>query len=98
MNNSKPFSLLNIGLRITVVSACVISFMFLHLGCKKLVDVDAPTTSLVSENVFTNDATAAAVLTGIYTNMSMGQFASGNRSVSLLSGLSADELTVYSIS
>jgi len=66
-------------------------------GCKKLIEVPPPVTSLTSDNVFTNDAAAASVLTGIYTKMSAGGPLAGVMitSVSLISGLSADELTLY---
>ncbi len=51
---------------------CIVLF-----SCKKLVDVEAPTTSTNAANVYQNDETAAAVLTGIYTNMSNSTFSSG---------------------
>ena len=35
-------------------------------SCKKFVEVDAPVTSITGDNVYNNDATAIAVLTGIY--------------------------------
>jgi hypothetical protein len=70
----------------------------LSAGCKKLVTVPAPVTQLSSENVFTNNSTAASVLTGIYTEMAAGPAVpSGGATVdyiSLLCGLSADELTL----
>lgn len=82
------------GLRLlTVMWFC----LFFAAGCKKLVEVPSPTTSLTSENVYTDDATAAAVLTGIYTNLSTRPILNGSilTAVSLVSGLSADELTLY---
>jgi len=66
-------------------------------GCKKLVEVDAPVTSTNAGNVYTSDATAAAVLTGIYAKMSRNSFLSeGITSISFLPALSSDELTLYS--
>lgn len=65
-------------------------------GCKKLVTVAAPVTSITDANVYSSNATAAAVLTGIYTNFSAGSFATGGYSISLVSGLSADEFTLLS--
>jgi len=60
------------------------------------VDVEAPTTSTNAANVYQNDETAAAVLTGIYTNMSNSTFSSGGLvSLSLFPALSSDELTLY---
>lgn len=64
-------------------------------SCKKLVEVDAPRTSTNASNVYASDATAIAVLTGIYTSLSQGLFVTGNRSLSVYGGLSADELTLY---
>lgn len=65
-------------------------------SCKKLVDVSAPVTSLNAANVYQTDATAIAVLTGIYTNFSSGSFATGSASISEETGLSSDELTLWS--
>jgi starch-binding outer membrane protein, SusD/RagB family len=65
-------------------------------SCKKLVDIPAPSYAIDDKNVFTNDATAIAVITGIYTGMSnnSGPF-TGNQSIALFAGLSSDELTLY---
>jgi hypothetical protein len=66
-----------------------------NIGCKKFLDVKAPSTSVNEGNVYNNDATAIAVLTEIYSEMVMssGEF-SGQLGISVLSGLSADELVV----
>jgi hypothetical protein len=68
-------------------------------GCKKLVEVSAPVTSVTDDNVFNTDATAAAVLTGLYTQISGTDFLAPNPglpSISRFAGLSADELTLWS--
>ncbi|MBO9571486.1 MAG: hypothetical protein J7497_04675, partial [Chitinophagaceae bacterium] len=44
----------------------IVMVFLMHTGCKKFVDIGAPVTSSNAENVYTNDATAASVLTGIY--------------------------------
>ncbi|MCR8556989.1 RagB/SusD family nutrient uptake outer membrane protein [Mucilaginibacter sp. BJC16-A38] len=64
-------------------------------GCKKLAEVNPPVTSLSGANVFTDDASAASVLTGIYGLMSSSNTnAVGNfTSLTLYGGLSSDELT-----
>lgn len=68
-------------------------------GCKKLITVPAPVTQLSSDNVYDNNSTAAAVLTGIYTDL-VGGLPTLNGSIgdmghiSLLCALSADELTL----
>ena len=76
-------------------------FSCLSLGfgsCKKLVTVPAPLTSVNSANVYNNNATAAAVLTGIYTQMINGTnlLYLGIPSISFYAGMSSDELTLYS--
>ncbi|MBS1525965.1 MAG: hypothetical protein JST19_09980, partial [Bacteroidetes bacterium] len=82
-----------------LLSASVILISIFALsGCKKLVEVPSPDSALTSDNVYTNDATAAAVLTGMYSNLTIRsplQGASTN-SISLCSGLSADELSFNS--
>src|SRR5258705_7850399 len=74
--------------------------LLFQTGCKKLVDVGGPSTSLTGADVYTSDATAAAVLTGLYATMSsggaVGSFATGINSISVQAGLSADELTLWS--
>ncbi len=67
-------------------------------GCKKLVEVDPPITSPVTATVFTNNKMAASVMTGIYNRMIQfdGTMSSGSQSISLLVGLSSDELKNYS--
>lgn len=64
-------------------------------SCKKLVDISSPPDQLTDDNVYNNDGSAIGVLTGIYTNMSNQGIFTGNASISLLAGLSADELTLY---
>lgn len=68
-------------------------------SCSKFVETDPPTTQTSGGNVYNNDATAIAVLTGIYSGIYQGSpspnFATGTRSFSLLCGLSADEYTLY---
>lgn len=66
-------------------------------GCKKLVEVDPPVTSVTGASVYTTDVTAISVLTGLFGNINRSDhFASGSGSISLLSGLSADEFTLFS--
>lgn len=71
----------------------VICLLFVLSGCKKFVEVDPPVTVTTGESVYTTDATAAAVLTGIYTQMS--QQITGVNSISIKAGLSADEFNLY---
>ncbi len=81
--------------RILVKQLLVIGIIFCG-SCQKFVDIPAPKTSLVSTNVFTNDQSAVAAMTGIYINM-MGKYGSLlNQQLSLMGGLSADEFVDYS--
>lgn len=64
-------------------------------GCRKLIQVTPPITQLVSANVYDNNASASAVLTGIYDNMSGGGMATGQSSINLEVGLLSDELVNY---
>ncbi|MCD0489806.1 RagB/SusD family nutrient uptake outer membrane protein [Pedobacter sp. MC2016-14] len=67
-------------------------------GCKDAVNVPAPTNSLIGEAVYTNNKTATAVLTGIYSNMHSGlNMVDGNWGMSMLLGTAADEMKNYFI-
>jgi hypothetical protein len=79
-----------------LILAFYISTILNLICCKKLIEINPPETAATGESVYAADATAAAVLTGIYTNLSGGLFATGQQSISLLSGLSSDELSLYS--
>lgn len=73
----------------------VLGLMYLP-ACKKLVEIPAPAAAIVAADVYSNDASAAAALTGIYTLMSGDdQGPGGIFSSYLFAGLSADELTLY---
>jgi starch-binding outer membrane protein, SusD/RagB family len=83
-------------------SLFLIAFLALLLlctgaGCKKFVAVSPPQTSISQASVYASDASAVAVLTGIYAKISnAGPSGAGNLSaISLYSGLSADELTLW---
>ncbi len=69
-------------------------------GCKKFVEIHDPTTQITSTDVYESNASAAAVLTGIYSQLMSNsvQFASGTGSISFCAGLAADELTNYATS
>ncbi len=74
--------------------------LFTHSSCKKIIEIKAPVTSINMANVYTTDATATSVLTGMYINLSMGSmnggyFTTGTRGVAVHTGLSSDELTLF---
>jgi len=83
--------------RYFVVRAAILLLLMQGLtGCEKLVEVDAPVTSINGSNVYAGDATAIAVLTGIYTKISNADMLGGGvSSLSLFPGLSADEFTLF---
>ncbi|NML40778.1 RagB/SusD family nutrient uptake outer membrane protein [Chitinophaga sp. G-6-1-13] len=63
-----------------------------YMSCKKFLDVGTPITNTSQENVYENDATAAAVITGIYTKM-MNDFTQiGITSISYVQELASDNL------
>ncbi|MBO9572969.1 MAG: RagB/SusD family nutrient uptake outer membrane protein [Chitinophagaceae bacterium] len=68
-------------------------------SCKKQIEIPPPAISISSANVFTNDQTAISVLTGLYIDISKGYntagYFAGNSGLSVMLGLSADELTLY---
>lgn len=75
----------------------VISFFSLILvSCKKFIEVGAPVTSTNASNVFNTDATASAVLTGIYALISNDQ-GGGMTGIGLFTALSSDELTLFDL-
>jgi hypothetical protein len=84
-----------------IIVVCSIPIFFSINGCKKLIDISAPPSSINGANVYASDATASAVLTGIYTTLSYqnstGFSTGGFTSMSLFPSLSADELTVYDV-
>lgn len=68
---------------------------FLLFGCKKLVRVEGPETSVNSANIYEKDATASSVLTGIYTKLSSnGIQTPALTGLCFYAGLSSDELTL----
>ena len=70
--------------------------IFSQSDCTKLVEVDPPITEITGSSVYNSDATASAVLTGIYTNMSSSSPSyQGFTSLSVFPSLSADELSVF---
>ena len=69
-------------------------------SCKKFIQTDVPYTSISSGNIYTTDATAASVLTGIYAKLgsdNSSSFKNGLSGVSLLSGLSSDEIRLFNL-
>jgi hypothetical protein len=80
--------------RVLMLSVMLLSVLF--TGCKKLVETPLPSESVSGNDVYSTDATAIGVLNGMYTLMNGdGQPFQGTSSISLFTGLSADELVLY---
>ena len=83
--------------RLIIFKIGVIFIFFVATGCEKFVTVDAPKTSISEENVYKSDATAIALITSIYARMATADIFTGHTGISLVSGLSADELTLANV-
>src|SRR5580658_2473663 len=68
------------------------------INCKKFVTANVPITNLTSGSVFTTDAGAISVLTGMYAQVSASNVVISGRipSLTLYCGLSADEFSLWS--
>jgi len=67
-------------------------------GCKKLVEVPAPNTSITLSEVFTSNAHANSAMAGLYSKMmsNSGSLTFSNGAISIYAGLSSDELLNFS--
>jgi hypothetical protein len=97
-NKEEPLCLYKLPVASTVKVLLILSLIVIQSSCKKFIEVDAPSTSTNSSVVYSTDATAIAVLTDIYRNLSASsRFAQGGLTTfSFYGGLSADELTLWS--
>lgn len=73
---------------------CILVIVIIVSACNKLLDTEPDTERVSSETVYASNATAIAVLNGVYSSMSAGDVISGSKGISYLAGLSADELTL----
>ena len=85
-NNSSPLSIM-----------IAMLLLFPQSACKKLVEVPAPVNQVISDEVFKDDASATAAITGIYSEMmaTSNQFAAG--ATTFYTGLCSDELYYLSL-
>jgi hypothetical protein len=65
-------------------------------GCKKFVDVDAPSNQLVTSTVYTNDNTVKSALAGMYVTFAITNSSDLQFSLSFDTGNSADETKYFS--
>lgn len=77
-----------------LISICILS-VFSLAGCKKLIEIDSPIQVIVGKEIYNSNSGAASVLTGIYVQMAEDSFVHGGRGVSINTGLSSDELSLY---
>ena len=101
MHSTKPkqceVSFYKLRIRSSLTIGLIFGMLIFLSSCKKYIEVEAPANQISSANVYTSDATAAAVLTDIYTKISRASFlTTGISSMPLLTGLSSDELTLFS--
>lgn len=84
------------------ISILIVMILLQITSCKKFIDVQAPPTGVYSEAVYASDATAIAVITGIYVKLSPTTIAISNdgltTNMSVLPALSADELNLWDLS
>ncbi|HZY35567.1 MAG TPA: RagB/SusD family nutrient uptake outer membrane protein [Mucilaginibacter sp.] len=66
-------------------------------SCKKFVEIPPPTSEITGVTVYSNNSSAASVMTGLYSNMVVnpGELSSGGASIGSLTGLASDEFTNY---
>lgn len=70
---------------------------FFVISCTKVLDIKAPVNTTNADIVYASDGNAISSLTGIYTAISGANFGSPNLiSTGFITGLSSDELTLYS--
>lgn len=77
-----------------VLFICLIVFSV--SSCRKLIEIPPPSAGIADNNVYSADASAIAAVSGLYISMSTALPFTSNRSISLMTGLSGDELSLYS--
>jgi len=77
-----------------IIKFFLIIYIFVIGGCKKLVDVGEPLTTVTTTEVFSTDAQANSTLAAIYSQMmtNTGNLVWSNGAVTIYGGLSSDEL------
>lgn len=67
-------------------------------SCKKMITIDYPTGSIVTETAFSEDVSAEATVRGLYGNMINGSLKAINGGITVYAGMSADEFVPSSTS
>lgn len=82
-----PYKLISCVL---VIAVCILSG-----GCKKFVDVDAPSSQLITATVYTTDNSLKAALAGMYSTMALSNAYDMQLNLSFATGCSSDEMKFY---
>ncbi len=73
-----------------------IVLLFNLASCTKFVQIGPPSTEITGSTVYSNSSSAAAVMSGLYSNMVANpQMTGGYHSIGYSMGLASDELTNY---
>lgn len=76
-----------------IIQMLVVLLCCFSVSCEDYLEVETPDHKIVSETVYDNDETALSAMSGIYNQLASVFFSSGGPdSVTVLSGLSADDL------
>lgn len=81
------------------ISTLVYLFCLMFMcSCTEFVELDAAKTQIATVNVFSNDAGARAAVVGIFSQMmtSTAFTGGGNNGITVVTGVSADELNIHS--
>lgn len=79
---------------IELILFCIIESFF--IGCKRFVEVPAPPNSIVGDVIYTNNASAASAVSGMFESMALtGTVTGGSPSITSITGLTSDELYLY---
>lgn len=77
----------------------LVSLLFTTGSCKKMIEIDPPVESIVTEDIYNRTESASSVLLGLFHDMSMPDlrlsFTTGNNSLSVNMALYGDELVNY---
>jgi starch-binding outer membrane protein, SusD/RagB family len=86
-------NILKINSSVIRLLVCTAALIIPATGCKKFLDVPLPTDQIAAQGVFDNDASVAAVATGIFFDMVNSSYVAGGSGIGFCSGLYTDELT-----
>jgi len=86
-------NILKINSSVIRLLVCTAALLIPAAGCKKFLEVQLPTNQIAAEGVFDNDASVAAVATGIFFDMVQSTYVAGRSGIGFCSALYTDELT-----